>query len=165
MNSPGRCGCSPAERRRNRFSGCAPLRDGGRRYRGRRLRRRCGLNAFIRHGGVGQRFGGAPVERLVARRHLGAVRVDFRHARLHFDRFRHGADAACQLLQALHLNLARVLFVPLVVQVRRPVKECRFIGRHSSTTQSPRSSASRYRLTISVASSGLATFCSVRTSA
>ncbi|MNV40349.1 hypothetical protein D3C71_1319510 [compost metagenome] len=37
-------------------------------------------DAFIDHGGIGQRFRRAPVERFVACRHLGAVCVDFRYA-------------------------------------------------------------------------------------
>ena len=79
-------------------------------------------NAFVNQRRVSQRFRAAPVEQLLACRHGLTVSINFRHARLHLDSVRHGADAFSQLLQALHLHLVRIALIPLVVEVRRPGK-------------------------------------------
>ncbi|CPR55798.1 Uncharacterised protein [Salmonella enterica subsp. enterica serovar Bovismorbificans] len=77
-------------------------------------------NAFIDQRGVSQIFRTAPVKQFLACRHCLTVAINFRHARLHFNGFRHGADTFCQLLQTLHLNFVRVAFVPFVVEIWRP---------------------------------------------
>ncbi|MNZ68409.1 hypothetical protein D3C78_866740 [compost metagenome] len=77
-------------------------------------------NAFIDQRGIGQIFCAAPVEQLLTCRHGLTVGVDFLHAGLHLNGFRHGADTLRQLLQTLGFNLVRVALIPFVVEVRRP---------------------------------------------
>ena len=79
-------------------------------------------NTFVNQRGVGQVFGAAPVEQLLTCRHRLAVGVNFRYAGLHFDTFRHRADAFRQLLQTLRLHFIRIALVPLMIEVRRPGK-------------------------------------------
>ena len=79
-------------------------------------------NAFIDQRGVGEVFRAAPVKHLLAGGHKLTIAVDFRHARLHFNGFRHRTDAFCQLLQTLRFNFVWIALIPLVVEVRRPGK-------------------------------------------
>ena len=82
--------------------------------------RQANRNAFINQRGVSEVFRAAPVEQFLTGSHCLAIAINLGNARLHFNCFRHRADAFSQFLQALHLNFVRVLFVPFVVEVRRP---------------------------------------------
>ena len=80
--------------------------------------RQANRNAFINQRGVSEVFRAAPVEQFLTGCHCLAIAINLGNARLHFNCFRHRADAFSQFLQALHLNFVRVLFVPFVVEVR-----------------------------------------------
>src|SRR5471030_2083741 len=77
-------------------------------------------NTFIYQRGVGQVFSAAPVKLLVAFGHFVTVSVNLSHAGLHFNGFRYVAYATRQFLQTLRFDLVRILFIPFVIQVRRP---------------------------------------------